>query len=440
MEQDRGKNADRKFEVAYSICLIFFLTESIWGVFQLISSDFIYACGSFTNPGPFSCFLAILLPVIIRLYQLSEHYIIKLLCVIALLSASLLIPFLLSRTALVAAVVGIYGSKFINSRIIAQSKLKKKVAIVSGIVVLIVILITFLLLIKTNSSNGRFLIWKIALKYIDADIFMVGVGWDKVATTYAEMQESYFSFGDGSPYEEYLADTPNYLFNEYLQLLIGFGIWGLIFSIAIIGFLIIQCKKYRILGFGGTLIGLSIVMFFSYPLHCWEFWSVPIIFGFNIIFLHISNLKRIMVFAMTIVCAYCAYYNYELPRKVNLSFNIALSLYKDEKFILSTQVLKEFVEHRSPDIIVLYLLAQNYYKQGDIEMAKSYYLKSANRVPNKMYPHFRLLKLYIEKKDYISAKKEAETIIAWKPKIKSPAIDEMKAFAEEFIDSIRPAQ
>ena len=176
-------------------------------------------------------------------------------------------------------------------------------------------------------------------------------------------------------------------------------------------------------------------MFFSYPLHCLEFWCIPIIFGVNAIILQRSNLNRIIILLAIFFCCHCGIYNYYLPLKIKSSFNIALALHKKEEYALSNRILKD-IEKQSPAVIVLYLMAQNYYNLSDPNLAKHYYYKCAARVPHKIYPHYKLMQIHLEEKDTINAIKEAKIIINRKPKIKSPATDEMKEAAVEFINKI----
>ena len=77
-------------------------------------------------------------------------------------------------------------------------------------------------IVKKNSADGRLLMWKVAVQAA-MEVPLTGVGWSDVAGTYGEAQEQYFASGKGSEQEIMVADAPEYVFNEYLQIAIAYG-------------------------------------------------------------------------------------------------------------------------------------------------------------------------------------------------------------------------
>ena len=107
--------------------------------------------------------------------------------------------------------------------------------------------------------------WKVAAQTA-IEVPMTGVGWANVAGTYGEAQEEYFASGNGTEQEIMVADAPEYVFNEYLQVAIAYGPAVAIMIVALIigGFIIaIRNNNY---GFSGCIAAMATVMFASYPL------------------------------------------------------------------------------------------------------------------------------------------------------------------------------
>lgn len=74
---------------------------------------------------------------------------------------------------------------------------------------------------KSESADGRLLMWKIAWRASCGA--PDGVGWEYLPRAYGNAQESYFAGGDGTERERKVAETPVYVFNENLQLALAFG-------------------------------------------------------------------------------------------------------------------------------------------------------------------------------------------------------------------------
>lgn len=79
-----------------------------------------------------------------------------------------------------------------------------------------------LYMVKRDSADGRMLMWKVAAEAA-RDAPPAGVSWDRVAGAYGEAPERYFASGSGSEAEKMVADAPEYVFNEYLQVAVAFG-------------------------------------------------------------------------------------------------------------------------------------------------------------------------------------------------------------------------
>ena len=65
--------------------------------------------------------------------------------------------------------------------------------------------------------------WKITCRAI-AEKPLTGYGIHNFAAAYGNAQETYFAAGDYEPWEERVAGSPEYAFNEYLQAAVELGI------------------------------------------------------------------------------------------------------------------------------------------------------------------------------------------------------------------------
>ena len=76
---------------------------------------------------------------------------------------------------------------------------------------------------KKDSADGRLFMWKIAAQAVSEHPW-TGCGWNSVPAAYGQAQENYFAAGNYTATEELVAGAPEYVFNEYLQVDIAWGI------------------------------------------------------------------------------------------------------------------------------------------------------------------------------------------------------------------------
>ncbi len=216
--------------------------EAIWGLRQIygfaVSNHSLYALtGSFYNPGPYSGYLVMIFPLCLHewlnLKEKTEHTWIELGKYYMALGVMLLIlcvlPAGMSRSAWIAAAVSgawvygmhvSWGSKLKEIRKIYKRKVV--LACIAGSIIFIVIGYS-LFQLKATSANGRLFMWKISTLAI-AESPIIGHGTGNFASAYGRAQENYFANGEYSETEELVAGSPEYVFNEYLQVAIEYGI------------------------------------------------------------------------------------------------------------------------------------------------------------------------------------------------------------------------
>ena len=216
--------------------------------------------GSFDNPAGFAACLCAGFPFFFYFLAKKKFWIRSvstggmILIVLAVLLSG-------SRAGMLALVVVCLVAFFHLFRISAKQK------IIVGI--LLAILITGLYFMKKDSADGRLLIWQCSWEMIK-DKPLAGHGAGGFKAEYMNYQAKYFEEHPDSKYTM-LADNINRPFNEYIGLLVNYGLAGfLLFSLLLFGLI----KAYR-RNLNKTLlthiacwclIAIAVFAFFSYPL------------------------------------------------------------------------------------------------------------------------------------------------------------------------------
>ena len=282
--------------------------------------------GTFLNPGPFSGFLAIGVPLAVNYLLVNKGRVDKLtridsvdkltrykltrpsgtkssstrqlvnsstiaslicqlkngLALTTLVLCLLLLPAGMSRSAWGAAAVGgtaVYGMHrwkecLTWGRNIFRSR-KRMVAVCVGIATL-TLTGWGVFHLKEDSANGRLMIWKMACHAI-AERPWTGYGSEGFAAAYAEAQEHYFAEGRGTEEEIHVAGTPDHAFNEYLTVAVRYGLLGLGVMLAI-GITAFVCALHgRAYGIAGALVTVGVFAFSSYPFQLPDFLSAVIL-------------------------------------------------------------------------------------------------------------------------------------------------------------------
>jgi len=451
------------YEAVLGLRQIYGLTYSNHSLFALT--------GSFFNPGPYSGYLALVFPICLneyfRLKKISRisvcakivHYI----ALSVLLLIICVLPAGMSRSAWVAAgISGLFVAWFQNDwgKVLKQIwyKNKKKVilwAVSGGLCVLLGLSLIFYL--KKDSANGRLFMWKISLRAISERPF-TGYGSGGFPEAYGMAQETYFATGEYAEWEEHVAGSPEYAFNEYLQIAIEWGIPALLACIVIIAICLWRGIRLGRISVCGGVLSLAVFSFSSYPLQLPVFIVALII----LLFACIDGSKRLwlMVFSLVILCL-CfflwktddyqsskkwaqirIFYNtgayktakkeYDslypvLKNRAEFMFEYGRCLHKLGEYDASIAILRE-TALLTPDPMVFNVIGQCYQTKGEYEKAEDLFLRSSLRLPGRIYPYFLLAKLYVEPGFYQLNKFEyaARMVMEKEPKVQSTAIREMR--------------
>ena len=429
------------FSLTGVLCLLLIasgLTECVWGVLQLLdvvgSGHPRYpVTGSFYNPGPYGCFIGCLLPLAVWLYSSnrSNRYA-RALAAGYILLCALLMPGGMSRTGWLAAAAGtavvLLG---VNRDAIRRLGLKKILLIASAVCIVAAAALAGAYMLKPDSADGRLLLWKIAASALTGHP-VAGVGWEYVAGAYGHAQEAYFASGNASPRDAMLAGTPAYVFNEYLQIGIAYGVPAmLLFAASLVTAAVIYLRN-RHYGLAGVTVALIVVCFASYPL---QFLVFRVLIGLVVavsLLLSRNALLRTALFIPFVLAWTCACADMRAV-DINPGFHHAQRMQQLRRYESSNSELQTILR-KSSDPMPLNLMGLNYQAMQMRDSAEYCFHRAALRVPHRLYPHFLLMRLYAQSPaDTALMIKEADILLTKQPKTHSPAIEQMRREARQIL-------
>lgn len=470
------------FFIYLSWCLIFLgIVETLWGMGQLygfITSGHSHFAitGSFFNPGPYAGYLAMLLPICLYHYRRVPdkwkflRKSLKTERAIAMITGILILcvlPSTMSRSAWVAAVLSciwvVYMHRDKRKWSILWQRYKKRYVLCGvGIFLVLLLAIIGMFFLKLDSALGRLFMWKITCRAIATNPWGCDTGF---AFAYGEAQSSYFALGDYAAWEERVAGSPEYAFNEYLEFALRYGIAMCILALfVILGCLWMGMKLHRY-GICGALISLLIFSFSSYPLHLPAFiitgiflllacgigdvtskylvlcvWLVVWTGGYTEKWVQERNAchdwmnARILYRSGAYGAANRAYKKLYpiLKKKGTFLFEYGHSLHMSGRYDESFDCLEQ-ARLYSNDPMILNIMGKDCQALHKYECAETFFLISVNRLPSRIYPYYLLAKLYSEP-DYRDEDRFRDmewNVLNRKPKVYSIAIEEMRKEVKE---------
>lgn len=485
-----------------SYLLLFFLftglVEAVWGLeqlygFQASQHGRFKLTGSFFNPGPYAGYLAIVAPVAFC-YLLSDYralqrkfcrryfpfYLRWALSALTALGILLALPAAMSRAAWIAALggcglvlgvrnyeLGIKNRKgACKKRCVALgARVKVRRAALAFVAVVALAACTVgAYFLKKDSADGRLLIWKISAQ--TAAKHPLGVGLGHFAGAYGEKQAAYFASGKGSAQEQLVAGSPEYGFNEYLQMCVELGVAPLlIFTVIVILAFRSGIRKRRYAPLG-ALCSLLLFAGMSYP-----FSVLPFAVSAVLLIALCASEERArrqvlrqkilhqclltLLLAATLVClsgrrssceAYCSWQEAqllhnaglhqaaaeeyakqyaELCYEVRFLFEYAQSLSKNGAYAASNRVLHQAMKI-SCDPMLYNVAGRNCQALEEYAAAERYFWQAAHIAPSRLYPYYLLAKLYAQMGLQSSAREMAMIVLTKEPKVDSQAVREMR--------------
>ena len=445
-------------------------SEAILGLRQLYgfatSGHSMYALtGSFFNPGPYSGYLAMILPVCLYQWLVCGRRGGRVVAGGVMLLIFCVLPAGMSRSAWLAAGVSclcVYAwhmdwtDKF---RLLWQQQRQRVVMVVVGGFCVLLLAGYLLFVLKPDSARGRLFMWKITCRAI-AEKPLTGYGIHNFAAAYGNAQETYFAAGDYEPWEERVAGSPEYAFNEYLQAAVELGIPLAVCLLVVVVLCLYRGVRKGRYGICGAILSLMIFSFSSYPLQLpvfivtfggllvaclsgadrWQWLglavSVGIIGGFRLKNdLQVEQACREWMNARVLYNA-GEYQSAEkeygrlyplLRDRASFLFEYGHGLHKQQQFGKSNRILKEALQ-RSCDPMILNVIGKNYQQMGDCLSAEDWFIRSTHRLPGRIYPYYLLAKLYAEPgfRQPDKFEKMKRMVLTKEPKVHSTAIRQMR--------------
>ncbi len=443
-------------EVAYSLLQLLDIIPSY--------NRFFAYTGSFENPALYAMFLSLCAPATLYLYY-SEKNFKQLWFWLYILFASMIIMSE-SRTGIIATlVVSLYICYSFTEKLqVFLSKRRNQLLIVS----LMAITLIALYLFKADSANGRLLIWRVCMDMI-AERPLLGFGHGGFLANYMQYQAEYLSAHPDSPFIM-LADNISHPFNEFLLVLVNYGVIGLIVLSLLIIFTISQihkCKQNEQIALKSMLYSILICCCFTYPLNAAFMW---ITIGFIIAYT-VCNRSNSSILYRTILLCFCILiftvllvrfpnerrwkitehqslvYNTETVLKDYEALHIDLSYNGYFLYNYGAELHHYGYYERSKDVLlecsgllndydVQMLIGECYKHIGDTVSAIKHYTNASYMIPSKFLPSYYSMKLFAETGDTVAALSEAYKIVSKEVKIKEAKnVHKIREEASAMIDN-----
>ena len=461
-------------EVLQGALLILGGVEAVWGLRQVFgftaSGHSLYALtGSFFNPGPYAGYLAIVLPVCLHGYLTADSQWKRWASGGVGLFVLCVLPASMSRSAWIAgaaACLWVWGANGKAKRLhhIIYSKLWagswwKKVGTVSASLTLVALAACLLFVLKPDSARGRLFLWRMSARAAMEQPW-TGHGDGNFAAAYGEAQETYFAAGDYAPWEERVAGSPEYAFNEYLQVAVECGWPVLLGLLAVTGFCLYRGTRLGRHGICGGIVSLMVFSLSSYPLQIpaigvtgatllgaavlkgrkWEWVLIACIAGmYGGMRLNRDQRTeqacrdwvqaRVLYHTGAYAAAEEAYRPLYplLKERGSYLFEYGHGMHKQGKYEAADSLLQQAAAH-SNDPMILNILGKNAQLQGDCIRAEQWLWRSVHRLPGRIYPYYLLAKLYADPacRQWDKFEEMRRTVLTKEPKVMSTAIREMR--------------
>jgi hypothetical protein len=377
--------------------------------------------------------------------------------------------FSLNRAFMIGSIVGIL---FL---LLAYNKLRlRKKTIFLSILLFVSIIAVLAVYVKSDSSLGRMLIYKISWNMFLEHPF-TGIGWGNFYRDYGLYQAQFFETGNYTQKEFLLAGNTFYAFNDYWQFVVETGIVGavcLLFSV----FLAIRISRLRLreepndhllkLTIAvGLMIGIAALFTHVFEQKLFRIGAV-----FALVYIILPKLQSRILFskgvlAITVVTVFAFFqYSFELMNIQNYgkweqaknlssigyvaeSRSIYAELYsnfKDDVGFLKDYndalggennikkkifLLKRILDQNTDNIS--YLKLANVYDEALMQReAERAYLTSVHIVPNRFVPKDALINFYVKTKQYDKANYWRRIILSMPVKVPSERIETIKQNAK----------
>ena len=446
--------------------------ESLYILLQIMhlvsmrSHTFLFS-GSFLNPAIAAMLLSLCIPVgLWLLYNETDKRIRWVLAAICLSMATLLL-LSASRTGLLAAMVAsclVIGQ--CSGKIKALLRRTNKTLLCAVALFSLVLACFALYHLRTDSADGRILIWKVALDMVTEHPFW-GYGPNGFDAHYMQWQAEYLTNHPDSPHI-LLADNVAVPFNEFLGIAINYGLTGICLVFALIGltaWLLFRRITDRglLMGMTGALIVWSMFSYIYNQPFVWVLTVVIITAALSTLMpkRNIGRFSAIVILCLSVAAIaykatkFCCRIDWHIVQDSSLRghtmelmpqyaklyshlnddsgflYNYGAELHYIGRYDESLKILKECVPLYN-DYNVQMLLADDFAKIGMSDSAIFHYRFAARMVPCKFLPLYQEMQMHLDYRDTIAAKKVALEILHKPVKIKdSSSVQSILAAARD---------
>lgn len=405
---------------------------SLYGILQYFSFVDAYSgfpvTGNFDNPGAYAAALTAGFPVCLFMGKSGVSKKNKYLYIVTSIFVSTAVFLSESRSGTVSILIAIVIFFIINY--------KRKIRKIHLLLLFIICIIGFIVLylLKKDSADGRLLIWQCAWEMFKDKPFF-GFGNEGFWANYMIYQADYFSKYPDSPFVM-LAGNTFRPFNEYVALMVNYGVAGFIVFISIIFVLYKLYYRNRRLETNiaiTCLISIGTYACFSYPLSTPFVWlvlvfSIYILFSFAYFPLDLDiKIKRVaQIFMIGSIVLLFLFSGREIIALYKWS-SIKVYPVGSDKFILTVMKYEELYPKWHGDYTFLYnyanilnafglsqkslnialegrplcadydmeiLIGDNLIKTRKYNEAEKHFLLASNMCPTRFIPLYALFKIY----------------------------------------------
>lgn len=434
------------------ICLIG-VFEALFALAQLLkilptyNLYFAYT-GSFDNPAIFAMLLSLCVPIAVYFGINNKKY--KTYWWIVAFGLFLFIIFSESRSGMLSSLCATLFVLLMESDKVRKVMMSKHTLFM--LIPIVILTLVILYKFKSDSANGRLLIWRVSMDMV-ADKPLLGFGRGGFLSSYMEYQAEYFRNNPESKFLQ-LADNVNNPFNEFILVLVNYGIVGIVVILVVLAaiFKIILSLNQDIrTNLLSISIGIIIWSLFSYPFSIhfiWIFAGLILLVSFGNVFKRFISMKTGII--CILICAFLmilVFVNYKSERdwkiieqrSLNGETDAMLSKYadlyqrlsNDGKFLYNYGAELHYSGHYGESLDVLLectrilndydvqmLIGDDYQNIGDTLSAISRYEYANLMVPSRLLPQYYQMRLYLEKGDTVASIDIAKNIVRKEPKIK----------------------
>lgn len=401
--------------------------------------------GCFDNVAGYSSMQCIGVPFILHFYSHTSSKIARILVwgSILLILCSLVLSGSRAGVLVSLTIIMLFG-------IISSTPRKRRFLLYSWAILLLVGILVCLS-VKTDSTDGRIFILNRSWEMVKEKP-LLGFGYGGFRLHYMDFQANHFASSYDNQHS-ILADNIRHPLNEYVKIIIEYGIVG--FLCIIFGTLLLYWsinKKYNVIDSPMllSLLSVALLSLFSYPMqypHTWLILTLPFFFAY----IKSSNINRIyhqgILVTSIIVFSFLSvrvhkelewgyiYHNQELLGKKDLLlryeelytyfksnpyflYNYAHILYRNQEYKYALLVANKCNKYWH-DYELEILRGDIYDSIGDKDYAIYAFINASHMCPNRFMPLHKLFRMALKQKEYDLARFYAEVILAKPIKVDS---------------------